>query len=112
MTRYKATVNGNVPFTAEEEAQWDKLQADAIANAPKRKLQLIKNIRLQKLQDTDWMSNSDVTMSDAWKNKRQAWRDIPQNNTTEEEYDLLLARETNKTKDNFGELTHSIWEKP
>ena len=41
MTRYKATVNGNVPFTAEEEAQWDKLQADAIANAPKRKLQLI-----------------------------------------------------------------------
>ena len=36
MTRYKATVNGNVPFTAEEEAQWDKLQADAIANASKR----------------------------------------------------------------------------
>ena len=105
MTRYKATVNGNVPFTAEEEAQWDKLQADAITNAPAKKLQIIKNIRLQKLQETDWMSNSDITMSDAWKN-------IPQNNSTEEEYDLLLARETDKTKDNFGQLTHAVWSKP
>ena len=84
MTRYKATVNGNVPFTAEEEAQWDKLQADAITNAPAKKLQIIKNIRLQKLQETDWMSNSDITMSDAWKTYRQELRDLPStlNDTT------------------------------
>jgi len=111
MTRYKATVNGNVPFTAEEEAQWDKLQADAITNAPKRKLQLIKNIRLQKLQETDWWVISEQ-ITDAQKTWRQNLRNLPQDFSTEEEYDLLLARETDKTKDNFGELTHSIWEKP
>ena len=32
--------------------------------------------------------------------------------STEEQYDLLLARETDDTKDNFGQLTHSIWSKP
>ena len=112
MTRYKATINGNVPFTAEEEAQWDKLQADAIANAHKRKLQQIKNIRLQKLIETDYLANSDVTMPDNMKTWRQSLRDIPQDYTTEEEYDLLLARETDETKDNFGQLTHTVWEKP
>jgi len=37
---------------------------------------------------------------------RQALRDIPQNYTTEAEYDLLLAR------DEQGNLTHSIWTQP
>ena len=36
MTRYRLLNGNRVAFTAEEEAQWDKLQADAIANAPKR----------------------------------------------------------------------------
>lgn len=30
-----------------------------------------------KLMDSDWMANSDVTMSDAWKTYRQALRDLP-----------------------------------
>ena len=30
------------------------------------------------LAETDWMANSDVTMSDEWKAYRQALRDIPQ----------------------------------
>jgi hypothetical protein len=111
MTRYKATVNGNVPFTAEEETQWDKLQADAITNAPKRKLQIIKNIRLQKLQETDWWVISEQ-ITDSQKTWRQNLRNLPQDFSTEEEYDLLLARETDKTKDNFGELTHAVWSKP
>jgi len=29
------------------------------------------------LIETDWMANSDVTMSDAWKTYRQALRDLP-----------------------------------
>ena len=29
------------------------------------------------LAETDWMSCSDVTMSDAWKTYRQALRDLP-----------------------------------
>ena len=31
------------------------------------------------LKQTDWMANSDVTMSDAWKTYRQALRDLPAN---------------------------------
>ena len=45
-------------------------------------------------------------MSDAIKTWRQNLRNIPQDNSTEEKYDLLLAR------DSDGKLTHSIWEKP
>tara|TARA_R110000744_G_scaffold308582_1_gene416621 strand:- start:17 stop:337 length:321 start_codon:yes stop_codon:yes gene_type:complete len=103
MPRYHATVNGNVQFTAEEEAQWDTLQSNAIANRPLRKLAEIKEIRLQKLKETDWMGMSDYTMSDAWATKRQSWRDIPQNNNTEAEYDIILTRNVK------GTLTNEIW---
>jgi len=37
---------------------------------------------------------------------RKQMRDIPQDFTTEEQYDELLAR------DEQGNLTHTIWEKP
>jgi enterochelin esterase-like enzyme len=70
------------------------------------KLGLIKEIRLEKLQETDFYALSDVTMSDAMSTYRQALRDIPQDYTTENEYDLLLAR------DEQGNLTHSVWSKP
>ena len=113
MAKYYHNINGvNIAFTAEEEAAQDILVADYNSKSIDRKLKQIKEIRLSKLQKTDWMAMSDLTMSDAWKTKRQSWRDIPQNNSTEEEYDLLLARETDKSKDNFGQLTHSIWNKP
>ena len=106
MPRYHATVNGNVQFTAEEEAQWDTLQSNAIANRPLRKLVEIKEIRLQKLKETDWYSNSDVTMPNNIKTFRQSLRDIPANHVDEEAYDLLLVRDVD------GNLTHSIWSKP
>ena len=40
----------------------------------------IKNLRFKRtklLQETDWMANSDVTMSDTWKIYRQELRDLP-----------------------------------
>ena len=77
-----------------------------------RKLKQIKEIRLQKLQETDYLSNSDVVMPENIKTWRQNLRDIPTNHVDEDAYDLLLARETDDTKDNFGQLTHSIWSKP
>jgi len=46
------------------------------------KQSLLKNIREdrdKKLVETDWMGNSDVTMSDAWKTYRQQLRDLPAN---------------------------------
>jgi len=93
-------------MTVEEQAEYDARQIENNNSKPSRKLLLIKNIRLQKLKETDWMGVSDNTMSSDWITKRQSWRDIPQNFTTESQYDLLLARDSN------GKLTHSIWSKP
>ena len=90
-------------MTAEEQAVYDARQQAYIDDGPNRKLTQIKQIRLEKLQATDWMANSDLTMSNAWKTKRQAWRDIPQNNSTETEYDALLTRDAD------GNLTNTIW---
>ena len=39
-----------------------------------------QNIRFErdeKLKETDWRASSDLTLSDAWKNYRQALRDVP-----------------------------------
>ena len=46
-------------------------------------------------------------MSDEIKTWRQSLRDLPQDFSTEEQYDLLLARD-----EETGELTHTIWSKP
>ena len=106
MPRYHATVNGNVQFTAEEEAEHDTLQSNAITNRPLRKLAEIKQIRLQKLKETDYLALSDVALSNSVKTWRQSLRDIPANHTDEDAYNLLLAR------NEAGQLTHSIWSKP
>ena len=93
-----------VDYTAEEQAVYDDYNSTEKVTA--RKLEQIKEIRLEKLQETDYLANSDVTMPDNIKTWRQSLRDLPQNNTTETEYDALLAR------DDDGNLTNSIWSKP
>ena len=90
-------------MTAEEQAEFNSQQTTWNSKSAERKLAEIKRIRLEKLKETDWMANSDVTMTDAWKTKRQSWRDIPQDNTTEAEYDTIL------TSDADGNLTNAIW---
>ena len=106
MPRFHRRGGKDIPFTAAEEAARDaeeKAWADASAD---RKLAQIKEMRLQRLIETDYLANSDVTMPDNIKTWRQSLRDIPQDNTTEEQYDALLEK-----KDD-GSLKHSIWEKP
>ena len=93
-------------MTAQEQAEYDQLQADAAATRVVDKLNLVKVIRNQKLQETDFYALSDVTMSSEMSTYRQALRNIPQDYTTEDEYDLLLVR------DEQGNLTHTVWEKP
>ena len=51
--------------------------ANHIANDADMVILRIK--RNKKLAKSDWMANSDVTMTDAWKNYRQALRDLPAN---------------------------------
>tara|TARA_B100001093_G_C26564943_1_gene900366 strand:+ start:545 stop:871 length:327 start_codon:yes stop_codon:yes gene_type:complete len=71
-----------------------------------RKLEEVRFQRNVRLQETDYLANSDVTMPDNIKTWRQSLRDIPSNHTDEDAYDLLLAR------DSDGQLTHSIWTQP
>ena len=51
--------------------------ANHIANDADMVILRIK--RNKKLAKSDWMANSDVTMTDAWKTYRQALRDLPAN---------------------------------
>ena len=92
-----------VDYTAEEQAVYDDYNSTAKVNA--RKLEQIKAIRLEKLQETDYMANSDYTMPDYIKTWRQSLRDIPANNDSSK-YDDLLKRDDN------GNLTHTIWTQP
>ena len=105
MVTYKINDNGVIrDATAEERVEIDSLQKPIDFSA--RKLAEIRKIRNRKLSETDYLANSDVTMPDNIKTWRQSLRDLPQNNTTEEQYDALLAR------DSDGNLTNSIWSKP
>ena len=92
-----------VDYTAEEQAVYEDYNSTAKVNA--RKLEQIKSIRLEKLQETDYMANSDYTMPDYIKTWRQSLRDIPANNDSSK-YDDLLKRDDN------GNLTHTIWTQP
>ena len=93
-------------MTADEIAEYNALQTEYQNNLPNLKLKQIKKIRLQKLIETDYLANSDVTMPDNVKTWRQTLRDLPANHTDEAAYDALLARDKN------GNLTHSVWSKP
>ena len=57
----------------EEECKEEKQKADDYPNYALQRLRKKRNTLLAK---TDWMANSDVTMSDAWKKYRQDLRDI------------------------------------
>lgn len=46
-----------------------------------RPLKELRETRTKLLAESDWMANSDVTMSDAWRTYRQALRDLPANTT-------------------------------
>ena len=103
----KVIVNGvERDATASEQAVIDARKTLWNNNSNIRKLAEIREIRNQKLSETDYLAMSDNTMPDNIKTWRQSLRDLPQNNTTETQYDALLAR------DSDGNLTNSIWSKP
>jgi len=112
MTDKKLIFNGvtgrqeEIDFTAEEQTIRDAKVKAWNDDSGDRKLADIKEIRLQKLKETDFYALQDVTMSNEMKTWRLNLRNIPQDYTTEAEYDLLLARDEN------GNLTHSVWSKP
>ena len=93
-------------MTAEEQAEYDAQQLAWETTGKKNlKLKSIREIRNQKLSETDYLAMSDNTMSDEMKAFRKSMRDIPQD-YSEADYDDLLAR------DEQGNLTHTVWSKP
>jgi hypothetical protein len=77
MPNYRATSEGNIPFTAEEEAEWAAEQAAWAAGADSRKAAEVRSERSAKLAATDWTQITDATADKAlWATYRQALRDI------------------------------------
>ena len=106
MARYHLINGVRVQFTAEEETARDAEETAWSNKAVERKLDRVKEERDSRLKATDWMANSDYTMPDHIKTWRQTLRDLPQNNTTESQYDTLLELNTD------GSFKNSVWTQP
>ena len=80
------------PTESEIEAKIAELQAA-------EPVRLLREKRNQLLAQSDWMANSDVTMTEEWRVYRQALRDLPNTQTP--------------SLDENGQLTNITWpEKP
>ncbi len=84
-------INGNiVPFTAEEEAQWDANEAAHADGAFDRAMADLRSRRNNKLAETDYFALSDVTMSEEMTTYRQELRDVPSGLTTVEDVNAVV----------------------
>ena len=109
ISEYK-TVNGELVKMSAEEISARQAEVDeANSKLTEKKLNQIRELRNQKLQETDWYSNSDVTMPDNIKIWRQQLRDLPQTYTTEAEYDELLEMQGEFPNQTYK---HTVWSKP
>lgn len=79
MSRYHATAEGNIPFTAQEETEWEAEAAAYAAGADSRKATEVRTERNIKLSATDWTQAADVpqAVKDSYVSYRQALRDVP-----------------------------------
>jgi len=93
MTRYKLINGERIAFTAEEETAKDAEELAWNNDAPNRRMAELRSQRDVLLAETDWMANSDVTMSDAMRTYRQQLRDITNGLTTVEQIDAVVFPE-------------------
>ncbi len=94
MARFHNINGTRVQFTAEEETARDAEELAWNNDAPNRRMTELRRQRDALLAETDYMGNSDVTMSDAWTTYRQALRDI----TSQTPSDDALSNITFPTK--------------
>ena len=108
ISEYKLLNGVRVKLTEEEKTARQSEIDDFNSKSLERKLARIKEIRLEKLQETDWwVLRGDIT--DEQKLYRKNLRDIPSKFSTEAEYDTLLEMEGTFPNQTYK---HTIWEKP
>ena len=91
----KKIVNGIVSDMTSDEVKAREIEEKANqAKEPEQRMAFLREKRNDLLRLTDWMANSDVTLSDAWKTYRQALRDI----TKTEPVDIALSNITFPTE--------------
>ena len=80
MARHHMTSEGPIPFTPEEEAEWDARESAFEAGAADRQLDEVRADRDQRLAACDWTQLPDAPLSNTetadWGSYRQALRDI------------------------------------
>ena len=77
-----------VDLTAEEETEFETRNTEWAADSANRAMSNLRYARTEKLKETDFYGNSDVTMSSDMTTYRQALRDLPSNFTTSDSQDL------------------------
>jgi len=78
MSRTKLVNGVVIPFTPEEEAEWDAQEAEYAAGADDRAAAEVRTERDAKLTESDWTQVIDAPVNQAaWATYRQALRDIP-----------------------------------
>ena len=79
MTNYKATPNGTVALTPEEETQLASDRAEHAAGADDRAAAEVRTERDAKLVESDWTQVADTPVDQAaWATYRQALRAMPE----------------------------------
>ena len=88
-TMYAKVTGENANGTAIESSQesdwgvtWEDVSAKKDALIAAEPMRLLREERNRRIALSDWMANSDVTMTDAWKTYRQALRDITKSATS------------------------------
>jgi len=76
MTRYILENGNRRAMTDAEEDARDAEEAAWANGAVDRAMDVLRTNRTRLLEETDYLGNSDVTMSSAWTTYRQALRDI------------------------------------
>ena len=85
----KKVIDGiETDLTAEEELALTAANNVYAAGSADRAMAHLRSARAEIIIEPDWMANSDVTMSVAWKGYRQQLRDLPSNYTTTDSQDL------------------------
>ena len=94
MARFQMINGERVQLTSKEETARDAEEKAWADEAPNRRMADLRSQRDALLVETDYMGNSDVTMSAKWKTYRQALRDI----TSQTPSDDALSNITFPTK--------------